>query len=368
MIDRRATPRPTPERRSAQDAGPRERRAAARRPALAFAGMSVEMLDLRAIAAHRTEWAALAARAFEPNPFFEPAFLLPMLRRGSPSRQPSFIVVRRRVDGRMRIVGLAPVAPSRLRIALGPLRGWSHALAPLGTPLLAHDHAPEALRGLVAYASATRRGSLALALFALPRDGPVAGLLAAQEGARASRIINPRRHAALLAGSLAKAPPPATDGRGSPAFFLREGEAVLDALERFFVLEAAVARAVGAKALAADGEAMAAARAFTFALARDGRCVIGELCDAGGLVASVIVTLSGDSALCWRAAAVTRHADLGAQAQLPAFLGPALMARPGVARIDWCVEPGMFRPPPRWPDTVELADYLVASVRPSTRG
>ena len=90
------------------------------------------------------QWASLAARALEPNVFYEPAFALaaaPVLghdaaaglvwSRGEPSR----------------LLGFFPVRIERRRygIALPVLTGWTHSYAPLGTPLVDREAGATAL-------------------------------------------------------------------------------------------------------------------------------------------------------------------------------------------------------------------------------
>ena len=79
--DRRRKPWVGPrERRATPVAGPRERRAASRSGGLRDGAIHVEALDMAASRIHRAEWARLASRAAEPNPFFEPDFILPAAR------------------------------------------------------------------------------------------------------------------------------------------------------------------------------------------------------------------------------------------------------------------------------------------------
>ncbi|MFT4098825.1 MAG: GNAT family N-acetyltransferase, partial [Rhodoblastus sp.] len=84
-----------------------------RNGALREGAVHVEALDMAAARIHRAEWARLAAHAAEPNPFFEPDFILPAARQLVASRRPSVLVARKRIDGRMRMIGALPLAPAR---------------------------------------------------------------------------------------------------------------------------------------------------------------------------------------------------------------------------------------------------------------
>lgn len=354
MTDRRATPRSTPDRRRAAWSGPRERRAGPRRAPMRIGTVTVEALDFRAAAAQRAEWAALAARALEPNPFFEPAFILPALHRLPKARRPFMLVVRAHVGARTRMIGLLPIASTGPRLALGPLRAWRHPLAPLGAPLLDHDHAAEAFAGMLAFASAASKAGAGLVLSAIDRDGAIAALVARQVADRraTTRVLDARTCPALLAAS-SSALEIATDE--SLSFVLHEGEPVLDALERHFALEAA------GSPTSFGPDILETARAFTFALALEGRCVIGELRRDGALAASGVAALAGDIALVWR---VARDAAEAPDAPLAALFAQALIDRPRVARV-LCCAPGVQESPP--PDRIHLDDRIVASIRDPLR-
>src|ERR1700730_17921616 len=97
-----------------------------------------EWRPLAELAGIATEWRSLAARALEPNVFYEPAFALAaapvfgvgvgaglVWSRASPSR----------------LLGLFPARIERRRygMALPVLVGWTHPYAPLGTPLIDRD-------------------------------------------------------------------------------------------------------------------------------------------------------------------------------------------------------------------------------------
>jgi CelD/BcsL family acetyltransferase involved in cellulose biosynthesis len=119
------------------------------------------------------EWRELSVRAAEPNPFFEPEFVLPATRWLGDERV-QLLVVR---DA----TGWAAVAPVRRQAAwrlvpLPTLAVWQHDYSFLGTPLVAHDRVAQAAGALVDTALVARGvGLVALDTVA---DGPVARAVA----------------------------------------------------------------------------------------------------------------------------------------------------------------------------------------------
>src|SRR3954452_11476622 len=98
-----------------------------------------EWCSVAALESIADEWAALAARALEPNVFYEPVFAL--------AAAPVFgadagAVLVRTATGRL--AGLFPARIERWRPLAPVLVGWTHPYAPLGTPLIDRDE-PEAV-------------------------------------------------------------------------------------------------------------------------------------------------------------------------------------------------------------------------------
>ncbi len=125
-------------------------------------------------------WSALADRAAEPNPFFEPLYVLPAVRLFGNGRTTALLAVHRG-DA---MVGAVPVVhqPSWRRIAWPT---WATLLrphgAPLGTPLIDGAHLADAARALAG--ASGRLGGGLLALEWTRVDGPVGeALVAASRG------------------------------------------------------------------------------------------------------------------------------------------------------------------------------------------
>lgn len=116
-------------------------------------------------------WERLVARASEPNPFFEPWFLLPSLAQwGAADR----VTVKAWFhDGRL--AGLMPIVRSARYCShiVTHATGWLHANAFCGVPLVAAGLEEEFWRALLAHFDRMARRALFLHLPLLPAGGPV---------------------------------------------------------------------------------------------------------------------------------------------------------------------------------------------------
>ncbi len=112
-------------------------------------------------------WRALAAIAVEPNPFFEPEFVLAAAEHLG-ERGLSLLVVED--DSTWR--ACLPVQRTRIARLLAGLRVWSHLYCFLGTPLMSPHDTGASARALLELALAVEDR---LVLEDLGDDGPVAG-------------------------------------------------------------------------------------------------------------------------------------------------------------------------------------------------
>src|SRR5580704_16903120 len=134
--------------------------ASARRAAVAdrFAAnaLGVEWRYLSELETIADEWRELAARALEPNVFYEPAFALPAAK--SFGRDSGALLV------------WSGTSPRKLPV----LVGWTHPYAPLGTPLVEREAAEPVIAAWLAHlADDPELPGLVLLPF-LPADGPFA--------------------------------------------------------------------------------------------------------------------------------------------------------------------------------------------------
>jgi CelD/BcsL family acetyltransferase involved in cellulose biosynthesis len=165
-----------------------------------FAARAVAWREFEATE-RRAAWDALATRAAEPNPFFESWSLLPALR--ALDREGGVELLCLASDGAL--AGVMPIRHEKNYYGhrLPHLRGWVHANAFLGVPLVARGCESAFWRALLAWVDAHAGGSLFLHLAQLPLDGPLHAALVAElkRQGRAGYVVM-REERALLASSL----------------------------------------------------------------------------------------------------------------------------------------------------------------------
>ncbi|HWU02600.1 MAG TPA: cellulose biosynthesis protein CelD, partial [Novosphingobium sp.] len=121
-------------------------------------------------------WDALAARASQPNPFFESWYLLPALSALDPNGR--LRILRVEADGAL--IGLMPLWRD-LRYYGRPvphLAGWTHPNAFLGAPLVARDAEAAFWQALLDWADRSAGLALFLHLSDIPLEGALYAALA----------------------------------------------------------------------------------------------------------------------------------------------------------------------------------------------
>jgi CelD/BcsL family acetyltransferase involved in cellulose biosynthesis len=340
--------------------------------------ITVDELDPRtAGAAQLDAWRTLAAAAVEPNPFFDPAVVVPAARH-LPGGERVRVAVARDGD---RWLACLPVTAERgwRRVPLPCAVGWQHPYAFLGTPLLAADAPERAAAGLAAIATHGRTRAF-LALDTVRADGPVAALLrglepparATQLGTvqRAALVRRPaddyvdghrsgkrRREAARQRRRLA------TALGAEPTLEVRRGDEA--AVERFLRLEAAGWKGRSGTALASDEAHAAFFRAV--AGAADG-ALRAELLDLGvpdRTAAMLFALVAGDTAY---AVKIAHDEELQ-----PGAPGVALMTDAAgwfhrattATHFDSCASPENPMINALWPDRRPVAPFVVTGGGPA---
>jgi CelD/BcsL family acetyltransferase involved in cellulose biosynthesis len=357
----------------------------ARRAALAdrYAAnaLTVEWRDFAALAPIVDAWRELAARALEPNVFYEPAFAL----AAAPifGRDAGALLVWSGTNPR-RLLGFFPARVERHRYGLYPpiLVGWTHPFAPLGVPLvereaaepivaawLAHIAADPALPGLMLLPLLTEAGPFAAALEAILRRAqmPAADFdrhrraLLAPRGERAGyleRALGRHRHKELRRQwrRLSETGAVLFASTGEPAD-------VAAALEDFLVLEASGWKGRAGSAAAQHEAQRRFMQSAVRELAADGKVAIDRILVDGRTVAATILLRSGRSAWFWKIAYDEVFARFSPGVILSAVLTNELAEDATILTTDSCASADHPMIDHLWRERLALGNRLIA-VRP----
>lgn len=280
-------------------------------PARVPAALRIRQIPLSPMAAGDLgRWRELTARAVEPNPFFEPAFALPAVRRLGEHGTSLFVVE----DGDGWRACL-PVQRARFARVVPGLRTWKHLYCFLGTPLLAAEVAPSAARSLLEAVVQPGRqlmleslGEGGHASVALRQAADELGLVTVHEATHDRALLERRpagdyldklrshrrrelnrlgrRLESELGGALA-----VSDESGSDA-----------ALDRFLELERSGWKGRGATALGSSPAHAGFFRDVCRAFSAEGRLQLLSLSAGGRCVAMKCNVSAGDGAFCFKIA------------------------------------------------------------------
>ncbi len=203
----------------------------------AAGGFTTERLPLAGLVDIAAEWQRLAARATEPNIFYDPAFALAAITEAS-----SFLgadieaIIVWGAGPTRRAIGLFPfrIAPRRYLVRLPILIGWTHAFAPLGTPLVDRDAGAQVVDAFLDHVATDEALPKLMLLPQLNEGGPVAAMLAASLRRRGGALRAFDRHCRALvepgserAGYIERAPRrEAPQGTAPPTSSARRRERV----------------------------------------------------------------------------------------------------------------------------------------------
>lgn len=338
----------------------------------ALARMDASELTLAQVEAARPEWARLAARALEPNAFFEPGFLLAAARHFPHAQHPRFVALR---GPEGELCGLFPVAGASA--ADGFLRLWRSDWSALATPLVDPARPAETIAAFLDWAEA--ESDAAGVLFPRLSAGGAfhAALTEATRGRRQIALVEAHARAALAAGGSADDTLARAGGRkrvneirrarrrleemGAVVVEVASTPAALrTAAEAFLALEGAGWKA-GRGALLSDPALATFLRSATRQLAEDGLCRIVALRLDGRPIAMAILFDSQNHSYCWKIAF-----DEGFRAQAPGVqliyeVTRLQLARPEIALTDSCAIANHPMIDRLWPDRVEICDLAVAT-------
>ena len=335
--------------------------------------------DLEPIA---DEWRELAARALEPNVFYEPAFARPAAKIFG--RDAGALLVWSGKSPR-KLLGFFPgrIEPRRYGLKLPVLVGWTHAYAPLGTPLveretaepviaawLAHLADDPELPGLVLLPFLPVDGPFATALDAIVRRAqmPVADFNLHQRAQLApdddrlfyvERTVGQHRHKELRRyvrrlGDI-----------GALLFTTAtEPEAVAAAIADFFTLESRGWKGKAGTAAVMDDDIHGFITAAVAGLAAEGKVAINRIFIDGRAIAVTITLRSGDSAWFWKIVYDEKFAQHSPGVVLTFAVTEDLAEDTTLLRTDSCATANHPMIDHIWRERLTLCDRLIA-VRPT---
>ena len=336
----------------------------------------VERRPLVSLAPIAADWRALAARAIEPNAFFEPAFALaaaPVFGRN----MEAFLVWTRQTP--VRLVGFFPGA---IEHRYGPwprvLGGWSHPFAPLGTPLADRDLAESAIAAWLDHVARDRAMPSLAMLPKLAAEGPFVDALDRVLALRAAPQAEFGLHRRALlapgddrAGYLARSLGP-KHRKELPRRRRRLGETgtlsndaatagpdILAFLESFFAIEASGWKGRAGTAAVQRDELRAFFRAAIAGLAREGKARIDLMRLDGKPIAATIALTSGDMMFGWKTAYDEAYAKYSPGALLMLDLGEAMLADRRIVAMDSCAVANHPMADHLWRERRAIADRLI---------
>lgn len=286
-----------------------------------------EMRNLRDMGDVRRAWTALAAKALEANPFYEPAFTEAACLHLPAERHVAFILIwasslPEAPAGEETLVGLFPMGWPRWPVLPSEVKGWSPVLGVSGAPLVHADHAEATLTTYLDWLG-QRGPRCATALFpGLATDGAFAETLR-RVLRRTGRDITetPAQPLRVIAAV-------GTDAEEAEAGLVlrraREPRDLRDALEAYLALEATASRR-RRDALLSDPASVTFARAMLRKFAQDGRAEIVLLMQGDRPVAGFVLLEASGQAWLWRGA---EHSLAPAGGLLPRLAARLAAERP----------------------------------------
>ncbi|MEA2945058.1 MAG: hypothetical protein QOI40_388 [Alphaproteobacteria bacterium] len=342
--------------------------------------LRVEWRPLAALGSIAAEWRALAARALEPNVFYEPAFALaaaPVFGRDIGAG----LVWTRTVPPRL--IGFFPARVERRRygVPLPVLVGWTHPYAPFGAPLVDRELGETALAAWFDHLANNSGLPDIMLLPYVPMDGALALALDAVMARRSgqSRCFAQHRRALLAPAQdredrkdyLDRAMGPKKrkelrrqrkrlgDSGTVTSITTDEASGVGPALADFFALEAQGWK--GRAGTAARGHADIAdfMTAAVTALAGEGKAQVTKLCVDAQAIAALVTLRSGTTAWCWKIAYDESCGRFSPGVQILLDVTQALLDDQSLTRADSCATADHPMIDHVWRERLVVADRLL---------
>jgi CelD/BcsL family acetyltransferase involved in cellulose biosynthesis len=329
-------------------------------------GFALSSLDAPPLAA----WAGVAGRDRGDNIFFDPAFVMPLIRHLGGAT--SLATLR---DSGGELIAAAPLAEVRLGRVAPAFRLFGNPYAPVGAPIVDRDALDAGVSGLVEGLAARGRSVI---VPDLPLDGAIAETLRATARRSGRPVVIVGEHLrAMLVRPVPGAPGPREalspkrrhEYRRQMLRLSDHGvvaiEAVSDAasvsatFEEFLVLEASGWKGRARSALLSRPATAEFARAAVAALAAEGRARIDAIRVVGKPIAMLVSFLAGTTAYSWKIAYDEAHARFSPGAQLMLEAGRSVFAETAVERFDSCAVADHPMVDHIWKDRVAIGTMIV---------
>ena len=323
----------------------------------------------------RGEWRDLAARALEPNVFYDPGFAL----AAAPvfGAEVGAILVWSHTTP-ARLIGLFPLRVERRYGVIGTLTGWTHPYAPLGVPLVDRDEAQTAIGALLDHVETEPALPKLVMLPLVTRNGAFAETLErvlARRGGKAAESGTYER--ALLAPDgerenyldhiankklkeLRRQRRRMEQQSAVRLVSAQDGAAIAPALADYFMLEASGWKGRAGTAARQTGEIHYFVQRAIAALASEQRVRIDLLTQDEAPLAAAITLRAGDSAWFWKIAYDETAARFSPGVQLTLDLTNILLADTSIALVDSCATADHPMIDQLWRERLAMTDLLIA--------
>jgi CelD/BcsL family acetyltransferase involved in cellulose biosynthesis len=327
------------------------------------------------------EWRELAARALEPNVFYEPAFALEAAKIFGGDA--GALLVWSGTSPR-KLLGFFPgrIEPRRYGLKLPVQVGWTHPYAPLGTPLVEREAAEPVIAAWLAHlADDPELPGLVLLPF-LPADGPFAIVLDAivRRAQMPVADFNTHQRAQLVPDGDRLFYVERTLGRHKHKELRRyvrrlgdigallfttatEPETVAAAIADFFKLETRGWKGRAGTAAASHEDISNFITAAVNGLAAEGKVAINRIFIDGSAIAVTIMLRSADTAWFWKIVYDEKFAQHSPGVVLTFAVTEDLVEDSALIRTDSCATANHPMIDHIWRERVTLCDRLIA-VRP----
>jgi CelD/BcsL family acetyltransferase involved in cellulose biosynthesis len=323
-------------------------------------------------------WQELAARAAEPNVFYDPGFALaaaPVLGRDVEA------ILVWAGDAPRRLVGLFPfeVAARRYGVKLPLMVGWTHHFAPLGTPLADRDWSADVIAAFLDHVAGDETLPKHLLMPLLNETGPIVGALQAAlaRGGGTYAAFGRHQRALLKPGAERESYVERAVGKKRRKELRRQRHRLADggplsftlsttpaevavALEHFFALEAGGWKGKAGTAIAQHGDIRRFVESAIASLADSGQVTTATLACGAQPIACALTLMSRQGAWGWKIAYDERFASNSPGVQLYLDLTEALLADPHIAFVDSCATPDHPMIDHLWRERLDVADWLIA--------